>query len=83
MSIKNDIDTYILKNTRGGNLPDVRLNLNQYKALHDALGDIPHGWGPIRKVDTRPDLVGFKTIMYRGCQIILDPLAVHIDKEQL
>jgi hypothetical protein len=86
MSIKNDIDTYILKNTRGVNLPDVRLNLNQYEALCKSLKEIHHTLDipntPIIKINHRPDIVGYQQIIYGGCQIVLDPLAVNIEERQ-
>lgn len=86
MSIKNDLDIHILKNSIGSNLPDVRLNLNQYEALRKALEEVHHTLdihnSPICKMENRLYLVGFQTIMYGGCQIILDPLAVHIKEEE-
>ena len=86
MSIKNDLDIHILKNSKGNNLPDVRLNLNQYEALCKSLEEVHHTLdipnSPICKMKNRPDIIGFQTIMYRGCQIVLDPLAVNIEEKQ-
>jgi len=86
MSILDDLDIYILKNSRGGDLPDARLPPNQYEALCKSLEEVHHTLdipnSPICKMKNRPDIIGFQTIMYRGCQIVLDPLAVNIEERQ-